>query len=105
MRFNKIITLRSLVYKKNKMGDVIKKPTDKQVLAMEKSIRQSEFYQAQATGLRPEITFIMWAHEYSDEDELKYNQKNYHIIRTYKRDDRTIELICQAEINSDEVEP
>lgn len=103
MRFDKVIQLKSYAYTKNRQGDTIKKPEDRQVLAKKKSIRQSEFYQAQAVGLRPEITFIMWEHEYDSEDALEYNERTYNILRTYKTDEKKIELVCQAEINSDEV--
>ena len=66
------------------------------ILAKRKAVRQSEFYQAVASGFRPEITFIIWVAEYEGEDQLLYENKKYEIIRSAPaEDEKEIELICQ----------
>ncbi len=81
MLFNKVITL-----------------SGRQVFADKKSIRQNEFYQASATGLRPEIMFIVRSADYNDERELTFDGKIYTIIRTYDRPDEFTELICEGAV-------
>lgn len=86
----------------NNMGDVIEVPVSKEVYANKQSIRQTEFYQATATGLRPELMFIIHSIDYNQESKLEYpvgSNKLYTIIRTYEKNGELIELICQGLVN------
>ena len=58
-----------------------------------KSVRQSEFYQAQAVGLRPQHMFEMRYDEYQDEPKLTFKDKPYRVLRTYRRNYDFIELV------------
>ena len=98
-RKDKVIMLINTTNDVNKAGDTITAPLDRQVYAEKKSIRQTEFYQAAATGLRPELTFVIWTREYGGEKKLKYNGKTYEIIRTFEPDDENIELVCSGIVN------
>jgi len=100
MYFSDKIKLIAISYTENSLGDIIETKTETEVFANKKSIRQSEFYQAAATGLRPEIMFEVWSEEYSNQPKLKYNNKLYTIIRTYDKDGELIELICQGLVNN-----
>lgn len=80
------------------IGDTILTATEKEVFVNKKSIRQSEYYQALSTGLKPEIMFEVRTIDYEDEEDIKYNNKNYNIIRTYTKNGEVTELICQAVI-------
>jgi SPP1 family predicted phage head-tail adaptor len=85
----------------NDMGDPIKILVKRaNIFAEKKSIKQSEFYQAMAQGLKPELTFIIRTIEYENEPMLEYNSKTYTIIRTYEKEDEFIELICQGGVNN-----
>lgn len=99
MLFRDIIYLVSVTTTENDMGDIIEVETKRQVFADKKSIRQNEFYQAQATGLRPELMFIVRSIEYEQEPKLEYNSKTYNIIRTYDKDGELTELVCQGLVN------
>ncbi len=99
MYFSDKIKLIAITVTENSMGDMIETETKTEVFANRKSIRQSEFYQAAATGLRPEIMFEVWSEEYSNQPKLKYNNKLYTIIRTYDKDGELTELICQGTVN------
>jgi SPP1 family predicted phage head-tail adaptor len=99
MRRKDVIKLISISYSENDIGDTIETQTKREVLAEKKSIKQSEFYQAQATGLRPELTFVVWSAEYDYESKLEYSGKQYTIIRTYETDGKNIELICSGLVN------
>ena len=83
----------------NGIGDPITTPTERLVYVDEKSIRQSEFYQAQAVGLRPELMFEMRLSAYQKEPRFKYEGVTYDIIRTYKKNRDFIEIICQGIVN------
>ncbi|MCK9326514.1 MAG: hypothetical protein M0P69_13570 [Bacteroidales bacterium] len=83
----------------NALGDTIETPTKRLVYADQLSIGQAEFYQAAATGLRPELKFEIMAEEYLGEIEIEYNSKSYSIIRTYKKGLDRIELTCQGIVN------
>jgi len=100
MRHDKVIKLIGVTYDQNDPGDPIEVKTEREVFAEKKSVRQSEFYQAAATGLKPELTFIIWTREYNDESKLSYNSKEYSIIRTFERDDERIELACSGLVNT-----
>ena len=70
-----------------------------------KSVKRSEFYQAMQSGMNPTIVFelrtddfdltehfVAGKHLYAD--SVEFDSQVYDIIRTYKKDDEKIELIC-----------
>lgn len=93
--FKDIISLISIVNTVDEGGDTVQVETPRQVYANKKSIKQSEYYQALTVGLKPEVTFVIYSFEYSNERKLTYNTKPYNIIRTFEKGD-FIELICEA---------
>ena len=99
MLFKDVISLITVITTENELGDVIEETTERQVFADKQSIRQTEFYQAAATGLRPELMFVVRSVDYSGEPKLKHGDKTYTIIRTYDKDGELIELICQGVVN------
>lgn len=100
MLFRDVIKLISITPGENDIGDPVETKTKTgNIFADKQSIRQSEFYQAAATGLRPELMFIIRSIDYNQEPMLEYNDKEYTIIRTYEKDVEYIELICQGIVN------
>ena len=95
--FKSTIKLISVTTATNAMGDVIEAPTERQIFANKKSIKQSEYYQAMSAGLKPEIAFAVHAFEYRGEEKLLYGTNEYKIIRTYEKGLFT-ELICEGVI-------
>ncbi|WP_201009027.1 phage head completion protein [Paenibacillus glycanilyticus] len=65
-----------------------------EICANRLSVRQTEFYQARAAGLKPEIVFEVRAAEYSGQPELTYEGTTYYVIRTYSKNGETLELVC-----------
>jgi len=84
----------------NTLGDPIKTPTKRLIYADRLSVGRAEFYQAAATGLRPELKFEIQAIEYQNEATLEYESKTYTIIRTYKKGLDKLELTCQGVVNN-----
>jgi SPP1 family predicted phage head-tail adaptor len=99
VRKDKIVYLMTEKTTGNAMGDTITEKVCRKTFAAKKSIRQSEYYQAAATGLRPEVTFIIWTREYKGEQFLKFGDKEYSIIRTFEPNSEEIELKCQGVVN------
>jgi SPP1 family predicted phage head-tail adaptor len=97
--YEDIAYLVSEVETTNDLGDTVLTPTDRLVYVNRSSVRQSEFYQAQAVGLRPELMFEMRRSDYQDEPKIKYDGKTYDIIRTYEKNKDFIELIAQGVVN------
>lgn len=84
----------------NELGDIIVTPGEQRaVFANKKSVRQTEFYQAQANGLRPELMFEVRSIEYANESSLTYNDKTYSIIRVYEKNSEITELVCSGIVN------
>lgn len=85
-------------------GDPIYVLTERVVFAETRSIGQQEFYQAQATGLKPEIKFVIADYfDYQGESFLKYTdytgtEEEYSIIRTY-RNNNQLEITCKRGID------
>ena len=69
------------------------------------SIGQSEFYQAQTQGLKPEIKFILADYyEYDNEQYVEYSQDGttwirYKILRTYIKGNE-IEITCYGGVRN-----
>lgn len=94
------INLISSVYVKNDAGDLVPMDTPRPVMADKMSVRQSEFYQAAAAGLKPEVMYVVMAAEYRGERRLTEDGKKYTVIRTYERPDERVELICSGPVVS-----
>lgn len=98
--YNEVIKLIAVEEDTNEVGDLVKVKTEREVFTEVKSIGQSEFYQAQAVGLKPEIKFVLADYyDYGDEKLINYNGKDYKVIRTY-RNNYEIELVCVGDANA-----
>lgn len=98
MRWADVLYLVTEETTENDVGDLITTKEKRMIYTNKKSIRQSEFYQAQATGLKPELAFDIRSIEYKDEEFIEYDDKEYRIIRTYDKGE-ILELICQGVVN------
>ena len=76
--------------------------TAKQVFANKKSVRQSEFYQALAGGLRAELMLEIRSIDYNNEKRISYNSVKYDVIRSYDKNGEITEIICQKVFAQDE---
>ena len=77
-------------------GEAVIIESERIVFAEEKSIKRSEFYQAQAIGLKPEKTFEVFAFEYFGEKIVEHEGERFNIIRTYTVKGEKLELICNT---------
>lgn len=99
--FDNVLKLVSETKSVDEYGDTNIQTVEKSVFCEEKSIGMKEFYEAQASGLQPEIKFVIADYlDYSGEKVLKYQgfndstEKVYEIIRTY-RSGNNLEITCK----------
>lgn len=103
--YNETITLIKEEKAVDAFGDLVITTTETEVFAEAKSIGTKEFYQAQATGLRPEIKFVIADYlDYNGEQSLKYTpfgdvERVYSIIRTY-RNGTSLELTATRGVDA-----
>lgn len=87
-----LVTTQSVI---NDVGDQIKKQIRSMRFAKLKSIGQSEFYQAQAQGLKPELKFVLADFlDYDNQEEIVYNNFRYKVLRTFRTEKNEIEITC-----------
>ncbi len=102
--YENVIKLVSETKSVDDFGDTIIVSTDRNVFAELKSITQTEFYQAQAVGLKPEIKFVIADFlDYHNEKVIKYTpfngeEETYSVIRTY-RSNNQLEIVCKRGID------
>lgn len=102
--YDSVITLVSEVPTIDEYGDPVMTSTSRQVFAELKSIGLSEFYQAQAVGLKPEIKFVIADYlDYNNEETIIYTPYNgteevYKVLRTY-RQNNSLEIVCKRGID------
>lgn len=63
-----------------------------EVYGNKKSVRQSEFYQAAAVGMKPELVFEMMCTDYNDEPKVRIEETTYHVVRTYSKNGEKLEI-------------
>ena len=97
--FDDVLELIDIRTEQNEIGDNIPIKKYKEIFGKRKSIKQSEFYQAQASGFKPEIKFEINSFEYEDETQTRYNNKEYKIIRTYEVSVDKLEIILEGVVN------
>ena len=98
-RWGDLIELVSVSVETNDFGDSVETESFREVFANRKSIRQSEFYQAMTTDLRPELMFEIREIEYAGEERLRYDGRMYYIRRTHSKQGEIIELIAEGVAN------
>jgi putative phage head-tail adaptor len=98
MTFNYEIILLKRVIELNELNEEEVKFIETKILANIESISMREFYESKNSDLQADITFIIHEFEYSGQHNLKYENKKFEIIRSYKRKDGLLELTCKEVI-------
>lgn len=80
-------------------GDTVMTETRRQVFCEYRSIGTHEFYQAQATGLKPEIKLVIADYlDYNGEHLVDYDGRRYRVLRTY-RTGQELEITLYSEVS------
>lgn len=94
------IKLIAITVTQDEIGNQVQEETATEVWAEETGVRQSEFYNAAATGLKPEKTFVLWANEYNGQTKIEAAGVKYKLIRAYNHPAKSemMELVCERMI-------
>lgn len=86
---------------RDEYGDCRTEEIRKQRYAELKSISQSEFYQAQTVGKKPELKFELEDYnDYSGEPEIIYEGYRYKVLRSYRTKTNSIEITCYGGVRN-----
>lgn len=96
--FKEEVTLIKKTYKLDKIGNSIPTKEERTILCNEKSVYGNDFYIAGQVGLKPDVVLEIHNMEYDGEQDLRYKNKNYKVIRSYRNGDY-LELTAGEYIN------
>ena len=85
---------RRVLKKTDKHGEAVERERSRTIYAELHGVKRSEFYQAQAVGLRPQLTFLIYDFEYKGEKTIEYDGRRYNILRSYPTGGERLELVC-----------
>lgn len=78
--------------------------TAREVFCELRSVGRSEFYQANATGYKPELVFILADYlDYNDETLVDHDGKRYRVIRAYRKDQELELVVTRASAEESEL--
>lgn len=97
MTYDYEVTLISQTYTKDSIGNQIPKTIEDSILCGKKSTARSEFYNAAAAGLRPELILVVHAYEYAGQKAVIFEGIRYKVIRTYAPGIEEVELTCERD--------
>lgn len=94
------LTLVSYTYEKDSKGVDRKTKHQRNVFCGVESVSASEFFAANAAGLKPELRFTMFRFDYEEgkEEECIFEDEYYSIYRTYRVKNDLIELYAQKKV-------
>lgn len=92
------LTLVSYTYEKDSKGVDRKTQSQRTVFCGVESVSASEFFAANAAGLKPELRFTMFRYDYNGEEECIFEDEYYSIYRTYWVKNDRIELYAQKKV-------
>lgn len=101
MRYDFDLTLIGGTYIQDEYGNYAKRETETVVYCDLRSVTRTEFYSSAQAGLNPSDVFVIRAYEYNGENEVEFMGDRYAVIRTYRTDEETIELICEKKVVKD----
>jgi SPP1 family predicted phage head-tail adaptor len=95
-----VITLVAEASGTDEYGDPSNTTTQLTRYAKVESIGRSEFYQADASGLKPEIKFILNDfRDYNGQRTIIYDGGTYRVLRTYQKG-KKLEIVCYGRVNN-----
>jgi SPP1 family predicted phage head-tail adaptor len=98
MTYDHELTLISQIITEDAIGNQVPVETETVILCGLKSIGRAEFYNAAATGLKPELVFVVHGYEYTGQQVVKFEGAGYKVIRTYANGFEELELTCEKVI-------
>ena len=94
MRMEHVVKLRTITVTSDSGGFPSKSVSRVEVYADQKSVRQSEYYAADAQGKRLDMVLSINADDWNGATEVEYNSVVYNIERAYQVGLGRVELTC-----------
>ena len=82
--------------KPNERGSYDNVTEQRLVFCAKKSITGTEHYSASTLGIQLAMVLVIDPYEYNDEEEVVFEDKKYLIERTYRKNDRELELVLKT---------
>lgn len=102
MTYDHELVLIGETFAQDEIGNNIPTSFDTTVLCSVRSVARNEFYNAAAAGIKPEMTFVIHAFEYKGQQKVKFNGKQYDVIRSYQIDCEELELVVKERVGRSE---
>ena len=96
--FSEVLELIDIVSDVDENGFELSIEVKTEVFADKKSIRSSEFYEAQKLGYKLSAMFVIKPYEYNNQEYIYYENQKYKIERIYEKDTENLEIICSKVI-------
>jgi len=96
--FSEVIELISFNTYINENGFEISSETKEEIFADKKSVRSTEFYEAQKLGYKLSVMFVIRPYEYNGQEYIYYENNKYKVERTYEKNTEQLEIICSKVI-------
>ena len=95
MMFREIAELIKVIQVPDGYGGFTESTVSRTVFCNKKSIRSSEFYDAHAQGLKPEVALTVRVIDYEDEPRVHFDGHDYNVLRTYSKNGEFVDLVCE----------
>ena len=94
--------LLSTTYSEGSRGEKIPdKKVEREIpIIDEESVYANEFYQGNELGYKPSLRLIISTLNYQNEEELIYMNTEYSIIRTQKKNEDELILVCERKVKN-----
>ena len=95
MRYLEVIYLIKKIYSKDAIGNMVSKKSEKAIFAKLNNVSTKEFYSAIESGIKPIYEFQIRSSNYEGEDEIRYKNDLYHLIRTIRKSNMDLVLVVE----------
>lgn len=92
------IGLVTKTYSPDAIGNRIESETISYVFADVSNVSAKEFFESGQNGLKADSKFTMRDFEYSEQNEIVFNETRYSVYRFYKRNDGFVELFTEKKV-------
>ena len=92
-----MIELISVKTERNSNGYPVTTEVATSCVAVVKSVKYTEYYEALRAGVEPTVIFEIFRYDYSGQKFVDWNGVRYRVIRAYLKPDDFAELTCEEE--------
>lgn len=93
-----VVKLRTITTTEDANGFMVPSATTVNVFADKLSVRQSEYYAADAKGKQLDMVLRINADDWGEQEEVEFNGVIYEIVRAYQKGLGRIELTCAKKV-------